>query len=345
MRILRNSAKTIGAEFRAAPIAMSAMVAMMALLGALPSLQIVGMRHLANVASSGATTGKVLWATVILALLVGLGLTVEVVRGALGSMLMEKMRGVYSRRVLDVMAQMQPRELADPAVADEARTVCDAASTHVAGMAHWVMRIVTSVLGIVGIFLALIPVSLAAAVLIMGALAPLIISSLFASKNADRYWPMIGKEQRRFNYLATQLTDQRTSTELVSLGTSGKISDLAGERQTACYSLKRAMQTRDATYSVTSGLVTSVLLGLALWSIVMCHGGSSSGIAAGVMAVISGLGITSQAGHNIGDVIVSSQMATRYFAFVEQQHMPRGTANIARVNELVVDNISYRYPG
>lgn len=312
------------------------------ILALLPALQVRAVGWLVQSATE-VTWTEALVPLIVLTLLVALSELISSAENLTGQRASLRLRTALTRRVGSVAAALTPGQIADPrlhALVEGSRN----STFEIARAPVSVISSLSAVVAAAALGIAIWPYSAIAALLIMLALVPSLITFSWAARMQDEQFELEARHEHRARYLLDQIIDQRTATELRTLGSSHKVAQQAGAARS------RAAQVADGIYArllrgdLLGALVTAVLLGGALVA-VLAAGSGPAGLAAGVLGVIAGLQATRGAGFALGDVISAAPRIARFRQFERIGGASESRPVIADVRSLHSRDLTVRYPG
>ncbi len=308
------------------------------LLALIPALQVV---LVARVLTSLQNTTDAWLAMLALAGLVGASFQLGQCANAASQRLALRMRFTYQVLALEFVAAAGPSALAMPETVETAQTAHEAA-TAVDTVAGDVVRLAGSVMTAAALCVAVAAINPLAGLLVAASLAPTVWAFTRIARAEEEGWPRVGAAARRAQYASEQLLQQRTGTELATLGSSGKVVDLARSR------LRESMQILDGLIAVAmrwemvSGFLTALLLAGALMALILGEP-SAAAAAAALTGTISGLHATRDVGYAAGGIVTA---APKLLAITACRSRPddstRGIAPPTRT--LRARAITVRYP-
>lgn len=320
-----------------------AMTCVMALaLALLPALQVSTVAWLVSAAMEGSWTSALL-PLILLTLLVGLTELVTTADNLTGQRASLRLRTDLFRRVGETASGLGPQQIADPAI--HALTEGSRNATfEIARAPISVIKSVSALVAAVALGVALWPYSPVAALLIVVALIPSLITYSWAARMQDEQFEVEAAHDNRSRYLLDQLVDQRTATELKTLGTGGKIAAQATAARGQAARVADGIYARLLRGDLLGGIATAVLLGGALIAVLLA-GSGSAGLTAGVIGVIAGLQATRGAGFAMGEVISAAPLIARFRSFEKLADTSSPQQVVSEVDTLNVQAVTVTYPG
>lgn len=312
------------------------------MLALLPALQVSVVAWLVRSATDGGWTGALV-PLILLTLLVGLTELVTTADNLTGQRASLRLRTDLFRRVGTTAAALGPRQIADPRI--HALTEgCRNSTFPIARAPISVIRSLSALVAAVALGAALWPHSPVAAVLIVAALLPSLITYSWAARMQDEQFELEARHDNRSRYLLDQLIDQRTAMELKTLGAGARVADRAAAERSRAAGTADRIYTRLLRGDLLGGIATAMLLGGALIAVLIA-GSGPAGLTAGVLGVIAGLQATRGAGFAMGDVISAAPLIARFRAF-EQLAAPATAQHVVKeVDSLQARGVTVTYPG
>lgn len=216
--------------------------------------------------------------------------------------------------VLDRAAHMPATELSQEQgslAIQGARNAQDAAFAEASGGLACACTLVT----MSTLFAGLWGYSRSAAVFVLLALVPGIVSFFMISKHYKVFLNDLIENQRYANYYTEQLVYQKPAFELRSLGASPLVSSWADARQGVILNCRRSYIARLSRNEVLNGVITTCLLCGALLCIASDAG--STGVAAALVGIIGGINATRGAGYTVGNLFIDRASLEQYCDFIE----------------------------
>lgn len=354
MSVLRTSWWSLRLAWRAAPALVLAQLAAVVLDAAGPALQVVLIDRLVDVGlrSGGRLTGSVVAVLIAAALVFGLNRAVNQVAMTTSQVLTRRVRQACETDLAHAMARATPAELMDAELASRARTAAESIRAYVSIQAPYVINSLRAVLSAMFLLIALAPYSVPAALLIALASLPVLGAYTKVAGIEEKGFPASSEHNRYAAYYLEQLTYERPASELAALGTGWKMADLAAGRvRAAADSFVRVLV--DGAWWITgAGVVSALMLAGALALLVTSPAASAGTLAAGAVAILSGMAATSDAAYTMGVVISSTPAIRVYREFVETRLSREGStatvgavaAPAGRVDVLTGEGLTVTYP-
>ena len=160
----------------------------------------------------------------------------------------------------------------------------------------------------------------------------------------DRY-EHEARHDHRARYLLDLVTDQRSATDLITLGTGRRVALSAAAARGRAASVADGIYARLLRGDLLGGIATAGLLAGALLA-VLAEDSGAPGIAAGVLGVVAGLQATRGAGYAMGDVISAAPLISQFRA-LEELRVDTSDAQevIDRVDTLEAHDLTVTYSG
>ena len=354
MNVLRTSWWSVRLAWRAAPLLVLAQLAAVVLDAAGPALQVVLIDRLvdAGLRSGGRLTGGVVAVLVVAALVFGLNRAVNQLAMTTSQVLTRRVRQACETDLAHAMAHATPVELMDAELASQARTASESIRAYVSIQAPYVINSLRALLSALFLLIALAPYSVPAALLIALASLPVLGAYTKVAAIEEKGFPASSEHNRYASYYLEQLTYERPASELAALGTGWKMADLAAGRvRAAADSFVRVLV--DGAWWITgAGVVSALMLAGALALLVTSPAASAGTLAAGAVAILSGMAATSDAAYTMGVVISSTPAIRVYREFVETRLSREGStatvgavaAPAGRVDVLTGEGLTVTYP-
>jgi len=306
--ILTGARWSLGQAARTSPrwLVLTAITSLV--LSLIPAAQVRAVAWMVEAAADGVRSAVL--PLLALTVLVGAGQVIGSAENLVGQRAGLRLMSGLNARLADVAARLEPKRLAAPgthALLEGTRESTFALSRAPGS----VIAALSALLAAVALGAAIWPFSPLAAGLVVLALVPNLVNFAWSAGMQDARFAEGAKHGARFRYLLDQLVDGRTGAELATLGTSTKVARYAGAAH------RRFARINDGIYAallrgdLLGGLVTAVLLGAALFA-VLIDGAGAAGLSAGVLGVIAGLQATRSAGFAMGDVISVAPMVIRF---------------------------------
>lgn len=346
-KLLRTGLVGVRASFRCSPGWFLLALVLTLLQAAFPAMQFFLMRRL--VEAAGAQVEDMAPVLVAIAVLVGLVYPLAQIATAASQRMALRVRADYRARLINRAAALEPQDLATQEVA----TALEAADQAIAAI-HDVGPKALQLMGAVGasFFLtgALWSVDVVAGLLVAAAVLPAIVAFSLVARRESAGWPKVAASERRGRYLMEQLLQQRTATELSTMG-GGWLVAARGQAK-----IRQAAQVLDGMvgYAMRMELIaagaTAVLFGGVIIRVVLVSGSAASAAAA-VVAVIVGMNSIRQCGYAAGGLISASPRLESFEkiagAMGGADDASSGPISGARaaVSCLRVDGVGLRYPG
>lgn len=173
-------------------------------------------------------------------------------------------------------------------------------------------------------------------------LVPTVWAFTRIARAEEKGWPKVGAAARRAQYASEQLLQQRTGTELATLGSSGKVVDLARHRLRESWQILDGIIAVAMRWEMISGVVTAALLAGALVALVLGEP-TPAAAAAALTGTISGLHATRDVGYAAGGIVTAApKMSAITACRVRPDASPRGIAPPS--HSLSACSVSVRYP-
>ncbi|WP_146007775.1 ABC transporter ATP-binding protein [Brachybacterium sp. UMB0905] len=211
-------------------------------------------------------------------------------------------------------------------------------------MPQSVMTVAGAVITAVSLCLAIWHYNWGAALFVVLALFPSIVAFMKVSKIARPVWSVVGEDERIAEYHFDQLRYEATGVELAMLGTSTRVAEHAGLRWESVGDVLRRLRLRSVGVELPAGVVTALCLLLAL-AMLTVSGSGSAGASVGVLAIVSGIASTSNAGNAAGRVLAANTRVAGYRLFTEEQREPKTQRIVRDIGSVEVRDLEVTYPG
>lgn len=319
MNVLRTSWWSLRLAWRAAPALVLAQLGAVVLDAAGPALQVILIDCLvdAGLRSGDRLTGAVVTVLIAAALVFGLNRAVNQVAMTTSQVLTRRVRQACETDLAHAMARATPAELMDAELASRARTAAESIRAYVSIQAPYVINSLRAVLSAVFLLIALAPYSVPAALLIALASLPVLGAYTKVAGIEEKGFPASSEHNRYAAYYLEQLTYERPASELAALGTGWKMADLAAGRIRGAADAFIRVMVDGAWWITGAGVVSALMLAGALALLVTTPAASAGTLAAGAVAILSGMAATSDAAYTTGVVISSTPAIAAYRDFVE----------------------------
>jgi ATP-binding cassette, subfamily B, bacterial len=166
------------------------------------------------------------------------------------------------------------------------------------------------------------------------------------ARRQEEIWVPAGKWRRLASYQAEQLVNQRSATELTTLGTGGQVAAAADSSLAEADRLMERILVVLGRGTAFGGPATAVLLAGALVGIVI-GGGGGAGVAAGIVGVIAGTTATRVAGFAYGQLVATVPKVRAYrtlLADIDQESDPTGQQVMHTAERLSATEVTVTYP-
>lgn len=321
-------------------------VVLIFLISVLPAIQVLMVGQLVQASSrSPVMLHDVLWPLVVVTVAAGGSMPLADMVTAVSQKLFASQVAHYSAELAGISAKLTPVQLADSRVSDRVKEARESINDRA-----WLGRSLVQVLGnvitatsLTAAIWRLLPL---AGVLCLLALVPTVVAFARIAKIEMAEWPAVSRQRKYADYFLDQLVYQRPATELASLGTSSRMAGLAAERFRRSGAIMQGIIDKGMRVELLSGLATSLLLGVALVTLVF-HGGGAAAASAGIVGVISGLAAIHSTGFAIGLIMQASPKTQSYLTLlaslgndlVDEQRV------VSHVDRVKVRGLTVTYPG
>lgn len=297
------------------------------------------------VRSSGGGAVEYLLPLVALTVLVGVGQVMQESINLTKQRVRLRMRQHYQNEMMHTVAALPPQRLAEPQTTALVQG-CRSSLRELGELAGSVVASAAAVVTAAALCVTVWMISPVAGVLVVAALIPSLLVFAWEAKLHDAGFLQVGHWERRSDYAVEQLVNQRTATELATLGSGGVVADIADGHRSRADALMHRLFARMIKADALGGAGTAVLLGGALAGI-MLRGAGGAGIAAGLVAVLSGMQATRHAGFSFGDVISFAPKVMAYRRLLAAGVADASSDVVIRggVHMVEAANINVTYPG
>lgn len=278
-----------------------------------PPAQVLAVSWL--VRSSAGNARDFLLPLVTLTALVGVGQVMEESMNLVRQRVRLWMRQHYQNEMMRTVAALPPQRLAESQTTALIQG-CRSSLLELGELAASVVASAAAVVTAAALCVTVWMISPIAGVLVIAALVPSLLVFAWEAKLQDVVFLRSGHWERRSNYAVEQLVSQRTATELATLGSGKVVAEIADGHRSRADALMHHLFARMIRADTMGGAGTAILLGGALAGI-MLRGAGGAGIAAGIVAVLSGLQATRAAGFSFGDVISFAPKVKAYRRLVD----------------------------
>lgn len=312
-----------------------------AALSAVPALQVVSVKWLTDSVHDGWFSKTALISCV---LVVSAGQFMGPLNELLRESTIQEMHLRYQDVLLSRIERLSPQELADPGTT-AAIQACRSALNDLAYHAQAVLLAGQGLATAVTLVMAIWRLSPLASILVLGSVLPLLIVFGLGSREIAKRWEPIGAAQRRVGYAVEQLVTQRTATELALFRSGGRLRSVALRFQGRVRDLHLDIVRLFFVWNIVAGICSALMLAGAMLDILK-HADGASGVAAGIVGVVSGLSSMRQAGDGLGRIISLSPKLSKFLDFVEHESVsefPVASTMLA-CRSLRVSNLTIRYP-
>lgn len=249
----------------------------------------------------------------------------------------------YATRLAYGAARLSPTRLADPrsVIGLEA---ADQAVGPMSGVPGSALQLGGTVITSAALCAAICSIDLPAGLLVLSALLPTVIAFTFIARLESARWPAVAAAERRARYATEQLLQQRSATELATLGSGWKVADIVTRHRREKMMLFDDIIRSDMGWEAAASLGTAVLLAAAL--VTMISGELPAGLAAAAIAgILSGLSAVRFTGHAFGNIVSAAPHARSYRAVLDEVPHDHPVKIISEVGELEARQLTVCYPG
>lgn len=333
-----------GQTFRAARGPAVVVTVLAVVLAFVPAVQVLATAALIRGLGPGATMASLVLPLLAVVAVVGLTGPAHTIWAVVGERAMLRTCAAMQSRLAVDAARMPPSRLADARIAAEveghSRAIIDAVS-------HFYVDAVVgveSMLAAAGVVAALYSFSPLAAGLVVLAMLPALVAGRYVSRAHERMWSIIGRVYQRDRYLRETLSQQRSLTELASLGTTDRVAQMVRRQQDAVVEARDIPLRASLASGWVVGLASTALLAFAIGAVIV---GLDFGpaAAAGVFGVVAAVGAVAQGSHYLSLLIQYAPQTTKLRDFHAAAPPPRRHAIAESADTLVVRGLTHRYPG
>lgn len=288
------------------------------------------------------TTGLVI-ALAGLTIVVGLNFSLGPLALSASQRIGFRLASFYRSRLAAAAAGLRPRQLADPTITTglQAAELAVERMTRVPGDS---LQLVGTALTSAGLCAAIFGFSATAGVLVLSALLPTMLAMTFIARSESLGWPPIAAIERRSAYAMEQLLQQRTGSELATLGSGHKVTALVADEQRRKMILLDRLIAVDMRWELIASALTAVLLAAALFAMIITDVGAAVAAAA-VAGILSGLSAIRFTGFAFGNVVSTAPQAEAYAAVVSESAPITVPTPQIGVDHLAATGLTVRYPG
>ena len=338
----RSGAFTVRQTWRYAPAWLIRLVLANLLLALAPSAQVLAVAWLVRSAGNG-TAREFFPPLLTLVVLVAVGQVASNATNMTQQRVRTRMRRHYQDELMRTVAALPPQRLAQA----KTTALIEAVRGSLFDMGHLVGSVIASVAALVAaasLGVTVWTISPLAGVLVVAALVPFLLAYAWESKMQDRQFARHGFWERRTNYAVEQLVNQRTATELATLGSGATVAEIADGYRTRADSIMDRLLALVIRADLVGATGTALMLGGALAGIVI-GGAGGAGIAAGIVAVLAGLEATRNAGFSFGDLISFGPKVAAYRRLVDSRPDEPIQTPTRSASGIEVTGITVSYPG
>lgn len=310
-----------------------------------PAAQVLVVANLVRAADLGGSSA-VVPPLVILALLVG----ASQLASELSLVTIQRLYLRLSRRYLDellqAVARLSPQQLARAEMSARIQGARESVQD-LAGLVNAVMSSLGAVVTAATLCASIWTINPIAGVLVPLALLPALLVYARTARRQEEIWVPYGKWRRRAAYQAEQLVNQRSATELATLGTGGQVATAADNSLSEADRLMDRILVVLGRGTALGGPATAVLLAGALVGIVI-GGAGGAGVAAGILGVIAGTAATRVAGFAYGQLIATMPKVKAYqtlLAEIDNEIDPISHQVTHAAERLSATEVTVIYPG
>lgn len=281
---------------------------------ALPGLQVLVVAWFVEALARGGSQEHLVAPLVLATAVLGLSGPVGRIAARLGERLQTELRYGYRTRLAERAADLSPRQLSDPQV----NTWLQGSSGAIYQMGYLpdsVLAVASALLSAMGLGWAIWALSPLAGLLILLTLVPTLAGFSRIAGISATAWPQVARLERRSDYAFEQLLQQRTATELATLGTGHRVAATVGEHERGIAKTLNRLTHHATVAEGLTGLATALILGACLLTLAMqevrpaAMAGAVTGIAAGLSAMRS-------VGTGFGQIVADAPRARQYYQIV-----------------------------
>ncbi|WP_152361836.1 ATP-binding cassette domain-containing protein [Microlunatus speluncae] len=280
----------------------------------LPALQVIMVQALIT-RLDGGTPGDLAGPLLGVTAVVGLSYPLSQVAMTLAQRMWLRLRFRLQADLLTAVSRLPPGALSDASVGTEieaSRAACE----EIDKLSSKVIEVVSMLISALALCGSLFLINPVTAILVGAALLPTVFGHTVIARAETRGWPILARHQHRAGYATEQVIRERTGTELATLGTAGRVAELAAGERRAALRVLDSMIAVGQRMDLLSGLATALLLAGALAALVV-GGANTAGAAAAVLGTVAGLAGIRYAGFAIGIIVSAAPKAITYRRLVE----------------------------
>lgn len=249
----------------------------------------------------------------------------------------------YSTQLAYAAAGLSPARLADPQQVTDLEAA-DQAVQPMSGVPGSALQLAGTVITAAGLCVAICVINLPPGLLVLSALIPTVIAFTFIARLESARWPAVAAAERRARYAGEQLLQQRSATELATLGSGAKVAGIVTRYREQRMLLFDGIIRADMRWEAAASLGTAVLLAAAL--LTMINSRLSPALAAAAIAgILSGLSAVRFTGHAFGLIISASPHSRSYRSVVDSVDSADRVPIVSEVDQLEVRQLTVCYPG
>lgn len=249
----------------------------------------------------------------------------------------------YSTQLAYAAASLSPARLADPQQVTDLEAA-DQAVQPMSGVPGSALQLAGTVITAAGLCVAICVINLPAGLLVLSALVPTVIAFTFIARLESARWPAVAAAERRVRYAGEQLLQQRSATELATLGSGAKVAGIVTRYRERRMILFDGIIRADMRWEAAASLGTAVLLAAAL--LTMINSRLSPALAAAAIAgILSGLSAVRFTGHAFGLIVSAAPHARGYRSVVDSVDPGDRIPIVSEVDRLEARQLTVSYPG
>ena len=248
----------------------------------------------------------------------------------------------YSTRLAYAAARLSPARLADPQQVTNLEAA-DEAVLSMSGVPGSALQLAGTMITAAALCVSICVIDLPAGLLVLSALVPTVVAFTFIARLESARWPAVAAAERRARYATEQLLQQRSATELATLGSGVKVARIVARHRERRMILFDGIISADMRWEAAASLGTAVLLAAAL--VTMINSQLSPALAATAIAgILSGLSAVRFTGHAFGRIVSAAPHAHNYRSVVDGARPDNQLKIISEVEQVETRALTVTYP-
>ncbi len=318
-----------------------------AALAVLPAAQVTASAALIRRLRVGVDATELMLPVAVVVAAVALAAPLAGACAALGERVMLQTELRLQSRLARTVAAIPPSQFVDPAVSAEVEGHTNAIVDVVSHVYTQAVAGLGAALSAVGVVITVAFMSPLAAILVMLAVVPVVVSGRYISAAVKRSMDVIWPLYQRDRYLRDTMVRQRSATELASLGTADRVAEMVIAQQQKVVDAREIpvrARLRSQGLIAASGLV---LLGAAVVAIIVGQQFGADAVAGvyGVIAAMTAVGIGSVALAELLQFLPQTTAVRAFFTRMASSAPQPALLITERASELRIDGLSHRYTG